>query len=99
MKKEELFSLKDQAVKAFTQAASSSELYEAKVRYLGKNGLLPELMKKMASLSKDERPQFGQWINEVKTTIEEKFASCDHTLKQKELSEKLLTEKLDLTLP
>ena len=49
-----------------------------RVLYLGKKGPIQEVMKSMKDLPKEERPAFGQLVNEVKTlfanAIEERRA-------------------------
>ena len=99
MLKEKLDSIKSAAVEKFKSAPSSKDLYEAKVHYLGKSGALTEIMKEMGSLNKDERPQFGKLVNEVKSFLEEEYSRCEQALKNKELEARLQSEKLDLSLP
>jgi phenylalanyl-tRNA synthetase alpha chain len=91
--------LKDEALKAFEAAPNSRDLYDCKVKYLGKSGLLTEIMKEMASLPKEEKPLFGKKVNEVKAQLETAYAGCETALGQKEIEAKLSSEELDLTLP
>ena len=50
MSKQIPFSIRDEALQAFESAASTQELYNFKVKYLGKTGALTEVMKLMATL-------------------------------------------------
>lgn len=81
-----------------SQAQSSKSLYEVKVQFLGKNGRLSEAMKAMAKLPKEEKPLFGKKANEVKKAFEEAYAGKEASLHEKELSEKLAHEKIDISL-
>lgn len=88
-----------EALTKIKQAAQSSELYDVKVHYWGKSGLLTEIMKEMATLPKEERPQFGKTVNEVKVALEAAYEQAEAILKQKEIENKMAGEELDLTLP
>jgi phenylalanyl-tRNA synthetase alpha chain len=56
-------------------------------------------MKKMATLAKEDRPRFGQIVNEVKNELEKLYQELESVLGAKELEQKMLHEKLDLGLP
>ncbi|MBX2989337.1 MAG: phenylalanine--tRNA ligase subunit alpha [Bdellovibrionaceae bacterium] len=91
--------IKDEALKAFGSAANSRELYDLKVKYLGKQGLLTDIMKEMAALPKEEKPLFGKKVNEVKAGLEAAYTQAEEALRKKEIEERLAKEELDLTLP
>lgn len=94
-----LWQLKQSALDKMQGAPSSKDLYEVKVEFLGKNGLLTEIMKEMATLSKEEKPAFGKLVNEVKVEIETAYSEAEERLKKAELEAKMSQEELDLTLP
>jgi phenylalanyl-tRNA synthetase alpha chain len=68
-----------QLVAAATQeavaVATRAELEAFKARVVGPNGSLTQVMKGMATLSKEERPVVGKLINEAKKSIEEILAA------------------------
>ncbi|NBV55913.1 MAG: phenylalanine--tRNA ligase subunit alpha, partial [Verrucomicrobia bacterium] len=68
-----------QLVAAATQEASAvatrAELEAFKARVVGPNGSLTQVMKGMATLSKEERPVVGKLINEAKKSVEELLAA------------------------
>lgn len=97
MSQTQLTQIKDNALKSFQTAASSQELYNFKVQYLGKSGALTEAMKLMATLPKEEKPLFGKQVNEVKSFLESAYEQAEATLKNKEIDSKMLSEKLDLS--
>ncbi len=86
MSQSQLSQIKDNALKAFSQAQTSQELYNFKVQFLGKSGALTEAMKLMASLP-----------NEVKAELELVYEKAETNLKNKEIDSKMLEEKLDLS--
>jgi phenylalanyl-tRNA synthetase alpha chain len=99
MSAQQIDSLKIQAIEAFGQATSTRDLYELKVQFLGKNGSLSGLMREMGKLPKEERPAFGQKVNEAREAVEAAYASREQELKLKEVGEQLAKERWDLTLP
>lgn len=99
MSQTQLSDIKQKALKAFQEAQSSTELYNAKVQYLGKSGALTEAMKLMSSLSKEEKPLFGKLVNEVKSELENLYIQIEDQLKNKEIDLKMENEKVDLTIP
>ncbi len=96
---QKLEQIRTEAMNAFSTAKNSQELYQFKVQYLGKNGSLTEVMKEMAHLPKEEKPIFGKKVNEVKAQLEIAYTEAEDNLKKKEVSEKMLAEKIDMTLP
>lgn len=95
----QLDQLKDQASQAFEKALNPQDLYNAKVQFLGKSGAITEVMKLMASLPKEEKPQFGKKVNEVKEFLEKLYEERETKLRAQEIQSKMDNEKLDLTLP
>lgn len=75
------------------------ELYDLKVKFLGKKGKLTEIMKNAKDLSPEERPKFGKVVNEIKTFINNSLESTKEELIKKALDIKLANEEIDVTLP
>ena len=91
--------IKEQAHLAINRADSRKTLYELKVRFFGKQGELSILMKELGCLPKEERPRFGQQVNQVQRELQGQYSQKEDFLKQKELNHKLAEESLDLSLP
>ena len=94
-----LDSLLEQASGEIAVAAQESELEAARVRYLGKKGVLTNLLKSVGSLSAEERPVIGQKINSAKTQLENEIKKRRHVLRVKTDQKRLAAEKIDVTLP
>lgn len=88
-----------QAAAEIAKAPSSRELYDLKVKYLGKQGSLSLLMRNLGKLSATDRPAVGQLFNEVKTRLEEAYTARETELKAQEINAAIAREQLDLTLP
>ncbi len=96
---EDLVSLSAEAADAFAQAATPSELENAKARYLGKAGRVTEMLKSLAAMSTDDKKARGAAINDVKQHIEASLAARRAALADAELEQQLHAEALDVTLP
>ncbi len=94
-----LDTLKSEAQSAFERAQNLQDLYNSKVQYLGKTGAITDVMKSMATLPKEEKPQFGKKVNEVKEFLEKLYEKLETGLKNQEIQSKMANERLDLTLP
>ncbi len=97
MSQTQLAHIKQQALQAFASAEASQELYNFKVQYLGKSGLLTESMKLMATLPKEEKPAFGKLVNEIKAELETAYEQAEAQLKNREIDAQMLNEKMDLS--
>lgn len=80
-------------------AKDSHALYEIKMKYLGRAGRVTALLKLLREVAASERPAFGKRINELRETLEARFAALEAFLKTAELKKRLEGENLDVTLP
>ena len=76
-----------------------NELNDLKAKYLGKTSPFAQMMSQMKSLSNEEKPLFGQTVNEGKNQIASLFDAFRVELEQKAIDEKLKNEAVDVTLP
>jgi len=97
--KEKIVNLQERALTEIKVAESTRALYELKVKYLGKSGEITEIMKGMKDVPKEDKPAFGKLVNDLRGVIESAINEMEGTLKQKEVEEKLKSEKIDITLP
>ena len=88
-----------EAAEAIAAAPDSRALYEAKMRFLGRMGRVAALYKKLKELPPEERPAFGQQINDLRRIIEERAAELDAKLRENEMGARLATERVDVTMP
>lgn len=97
--KQQIEAIREAAAKALSEANVRQELENLRVQYLGKKGELTAILKQMGKLSAEERPVIGQLANEVRTYLEEKITERAEQIKAKELEARLVSEKLDVTMP
>ena len=96
---QDLVDLVSEASAAFEAANSPAELEQIKARYLGKAGVITELLKGLARLPAEERPRAGSRINEAKQAVEEALTNRRDALKSREVEARLAQDALDVTLP
>ena len=97
--KEQIDKLLTQFQSELTQAQSTSELEDIRVRYLGRKGPLQDLMKGLKDCSPEDRPKAGKWVNDLKTTITQALEDQAKLAKQTELTAQLQNENIDVTEP
>ena len=97
--KQQLNAIETQALEAFAQAKEPQELESLRVKFLGKKGELTAVLKKMGSLSPEERPIMGQLANQVRATLEKDLEQKKEKLAAMALDLKLRSEALDVTMP
>jgi phenylalanyl-tRNA synthetase alpha chain len=78
---------------------SLKELEEIKVYYLGKSGVITKTLGTMKDIPADQRKAFGQQVNQAKTEIENLINSKFIELEAIAFEQKLLADKVDLSLP
>jgi phenylalanyl-tRNA synthetase alpha chain len=91
--------LKQIREKAIAEIEASDRLEEIRIQYLGKKGELTAVLRGMGKVSPEERPLIGQLANEVRAEIEAALAKKEEEKAKKELENRLLSEKIDVTVP
>ncbi len=72
---------------------------EVRIRFLGRKGEVPALMKLLGGLSQEERPTAGQAINRLKRTIQQDIQQARDRATDEQRDLALAREKSDITLP
>jgi phenylalanyl-tRNA synthetase alpha chain len=96
---DDLLSLRDAFLAEIEPVASVTDLQQIRTKYTGKKGLLTARLKALSSLTPEERRAAGKTLNEVKDFIEETLKAREVLLREGEQQRRLLTEKIDVTLP
>ena len=89
---------------AFLDALDTADNMEAlekiRVEYLGKKGLVTELLKDMKNLTPEEKKTFGQTVNVLKEEVTDKIAEKREAIKQAEIErENSLMPEFDISVP
>ena len=88
-----------EALDKVKECANLDALNDIRVDFLGKKGKITSLMKEMKNLSPEERPVFGQKVNEARSSIENALEEAKSELQRKLRAQKLSEETIDVTLP
>jgi phenylalanyl-tRNA synthetase alpha chain len=89
----------EEAKATFAATASLPALDQAKARFLGKSGLITELMKGLGGMAPEARKEAGARINKAKAQIEELLKARREAIEAEALQAQLRLEALDVTLP
>jgi phenylalanyl-tRNA synthetase alpha chain len=81
-----------------TELTQRAELDHLRVKYLGKNGILTSEMKKLSTLSGEEKIEFGKHINFIKEKISLLIQDKLDEITKLEIDKKLKSEFLDVSL-
>ncbi len=91
--------LRAEGERAIGAASSSEELEELRVRYLGRKAELPQLLRGVAELAPEQRGAVGKAANQARQALEALIAARGEQLAVGELEQRLLADRLDVTLP
>ena len=84
------------ALKEITEAQSLDELEKAKIKYVGRKGLVATAIKAIKNVAKKDKPEAGMFINKLKGRVGSLLEEKEKSFMQKETS---LFENKDITLP
>ena len=97
--KDRLSKIRQNALNQIEEAGALEKLNDIRVAFLGKKGELTSIMKSMKELAPEERPAFGQMVNETRSEIEKKMEEMKTELARKAREAQLKAEVIDVTLP
>lgn len=96
---QELKALVDAAESEIANASAVDAVESLRVHYLGKKGVVTEQLKRLGTLSPEQRPAFGKDVNEAKQRLLQRIAERKSALERSARNARLSAEKLDVTLP
>ena len=97
---DELRQVEAEALAAVAAATSTAALEEADIAYLGRRqGKLTGLLRGIGALPNDQKPFFGQALNEAKARVERALAEQKVALATAEQAVREKAEAIDVTLP
>ncbi len=91
--------IREEAMRQIESSDALDKLNDIRVSYLGKKGELTSLLKSMKDLTAEERPKFGQMVNDVRQVIENKLEETKAKLSALAREEQMKAEVIDVTLP
>lgn len=78
---------------------SPMEYEKLKTKYLGKKGLVKNLLRSIGSKSGKDRASFGQEVNKLRSDVEEKLKQYKSLKSRKRMGKSLTEESIDVTAP
>ena len=96
---DDLSTIRSEALDAVGKAADLAALDAVRVAALGKKGSVTGLMKTLGAMAPEQRREFGAQVNQLKAEIEAALDERKSTLGSAALAAKLVSEKIDVSLP
>jgi phenylalanyl-tRNA synthetase alpha chain len=96
---ERIEQLRVEAETAIVSSASTAELEELRVRYLGRKAELPQVLRTVATLPPEQRGAVGRAANQARQALEALIEDRAAQLAVAELGERLAEDAVDVTLP
>ena len=95
----EVSRIKEEFVVKLSMINNREDIEKLKIEYLGRKGKITLLLRKLGTLSLEERPKIGQLLNQTKREIEERLESRIKEIEKTERDKRLKEEGIDITLP
>ncbi len=96
---EKLKNIEKEAVEQLRSADDLRALDSIRVKFMGKKGVLTEILRGMRNVPASERPAIGKLTNQVKGRIVSELEQATERLKEKERKARLAAQAIDITLP
>ncbi len=97
---EKTTTMKQEFLSKLESVSDMASLDALRVEYLGKNGLITELLKEMKNLSVEEKKTFGQEVNILKTEATDAISSKIEEMKAKEIEAEINSmPDIDISTP
>jgi len=96
---ERIAEIKKEAQDAIDAAATRQTLEDVRIRFLGRKAELPNLLRDVASLPREERAATGKAANEARKALEQAIEDKAQRLATTELEKQLAQDTVDVTLP
>jgi phenylalanyl-tRNA synthetase alpha chain len=95
-------SITELQTRALADIEASDDLQQLdalRVRYLGKKGEVTAQLKSLGSMEPEQRKAFGQAVNAARDALNQAITARRQALEAQALEQKLMREKVDVTLP
>ena len=97
---EQLDAIKQEILSGMEALESSKAVYEFKKTFMdSKTGKIGQLMKVMKDIAPEDRAEYGKSVNALKEWALVEFDKLDEKMKEKELTARYESEKVDISMP
>ncbi len=97
--RDQLEAVRGEALRAVADAADLQSLETARVHYLGRKGVLTNILRNVSEAPEEERPVLGKTANEIKKAVVSAIEERKQALEAKVLEDQAEQDRADLTLP
>ncbi len=97
--KEKLEQIRAEGLEAIAAVESLAALEELRVKYVGRKGLVTDVLRGLGQVSAEERPALGQAANEVKAALTQLLDERKAALEEAESGKRAQAARADLSLP
>jgi len=91
--------VKKQAEAELRSVSDEISLQNLKAKFVGRKGVITEILKGMKDIPDSDRPRMGKLINETKTFVEDLIDGRLNEIRDEKKRRSLFEEKIDVTLP
>ncbi len=91
--------VKKQAEAELSSVSDEISLQNLKAKFVGRKGVITEILKGMKDIPDSDRPRMGKLINETKTFVEDLIDGRLNEIRDEKKRRSLFEEKIDVTLP
>ncbi|MBO5476589.1 MAG: phenylalanine--tRNA ligase subunit alpha [Clostridia bacterium] len=97
---EKISLLREEVVAKMNDVKTASDVENIRVEYLGKKGLVIEILKNLKNVEADKRKEVGEKANVLRVEIEKMIETKKEELKELEYENSIKnSEKIDITIP
>jgi phenylalanyl-tRNA synthetase alpha chain len=96
---ERITELQREGADAVSQATTTAQLEDVRVRFLGRKAELPNLLRGVAELPPEQRGAIGKAANQARRALEAQIEEREQSLALGELQARLERDRVDVTLP
>lgn len=96
---DDLLSLRQSFLAEIDTISEIAELQQLKAKYTGRKGLVTAQMKALSAVPPEQKPAFGKAVNELRDFVEQCLDHKEFLFREAEKQKRLLSEKIDITLP
>lgn len=95
--KDKISEIEKEALAAISGAADAKSVNELRIKYLGRNGVVADILSSLSKAAPEERPEAGRLANSLKNRLTEELRLKEEALKKAAPLE--AKGKIDITLP
>ena len=97
---EKISLLREEVVAKMNEVKTASDVENIRVEYLGKKGLVIDILKNLKNVEADKRKEVGEKANVLRVEIEKMIETKKEELKELEYENSIKNaEKIDITIP